>query len=237
MVMRSNEETVLRRGAAPNGDRFLSYYMQKIYGIMTIGLGISAFIAYVVSSSPAFMQYLFGTKMVWLVALMPLFLVIALSASLNKVSSTAAVALFVAFSACMGVSLSSVFCIYTAQSITSTFLVVMALFGGMCLYGYTTKKDLTSMGSFLVMGLWGLIIAMFINMFMKNSMLEYALSAIAVVIFTGLTAYDVQVARLSCVASDDNQTVTKKAVVGALRLYLDFINLFLHLLRFMGNRK
>jgi FtsH-binding integral membrane protein len=211
--------------------------MQKIYFFMALGLGVSGLMAYFVSTSQFLANIIFRPGAFWLVALAPLFFVVVLSKAISKASSSTALLLFAAYAASVGVSLSSVFLVYTSQSIISTFLIVTGLFLGMSVYGYTAKKDLTSMGSFLLMGVLGLVIAMVVNIFMQNTMLSFALSALAVVIFTGLTAYDVQRARLSYDAVDNGDTATKKALVGALMLYMDFVNLFIHMLRLLGNRK
>jgi FtsH-binding integral membrane protein len=144
---------------------------------------------------------------------------------------------FWAFAAVMGLSLSSIFLVYTGQSIVTTFFVSSATFLGMALYGYTTKRDLTGWGSFLFMGLIGLIIASIVNLFVTSTALQFAISAIGVLIFTGLTAYDTQKIKEMYYAGDDAETGGKKAIMGALSLYLDFINLFLYLLRFIGDRR
>ena len=237
MIEKFEQETVLRRTPAATGDRGLNSYMRKVYNFMTLGVGISGLVAYFASTYPPLMQAVFGSGLFWLVAFAPLVMVMIMGSAINKMSAPALTGMFIAYSALMGLSLSSIFLAYTNQSIVSTFLVVMGLFGAMSLYGYTTKKDLTSMGSFLMMGVFGLIIAMIVNIFMKNSLFALAISSIAVIIFTGLTAYDVQRIRLSYDPSDDSSMYSKKAIFGALRLYLDFINLFLHLLHIIGGRK
>ena len=141
------------------------------------------------------------------------------------------------FSAVMGISLAPIFLTYTGDSITRLFLITAATFGGMSIYGYTTKKDLTAMGSFMIMGLWGVVIASIVNIFMKSSGLSFALSILTVVIFTGLTAYDTQKIRSMYLSADTGDTLSRKAIAGALELYLDFINLFLALLRLFGDRR
>ncbi len=137
----------------------------------------------------------------------------------------------------MGLSLSSIFLVYTAQSITQTFFITAAAFGALSLWGYTTKRDLTGMGSFLIMGVFGLIIAMVVNIFLQSSALQFAISAIGVLIFAGLTAYDTQKIKEMYFEGDDVLVAGRKAIMGALTLYLDFINLFMFLLQFLGNRE
>ena len=145
--------------------------------------------------------------------------------------------MFWSYAAVMGMSLTPIMLAYTGASIARVFLITAGTFGAMSLYGYTTKRDLTAMGSFLYMGLWGIIIAMVVNIFMKSAGVDYAVSILAVGIFVGLTAYDTQRIRSMYFSADSEETITKKALVGALELYLDFINLFIYLMRFMGNRR
>jgi FtsH-binding integral membrane protein len=233
----SKEQVIWRSSAAPTGDRGLNAYMQKIYFFMALGVGISGVMAYFVSTSQFLANIIFRPGAFWLVALAPLLFVIVLSRTISKISPTAALLFFAAYAASVGVSLSSLFLVYTHESMISTFLIVTGLFSAMSIYGYTTKKDLTSIGAFLMMGVLGLIIVMIVNIFMQNTILSFALSALAVVIFTGVTAYDVQRARLSYDASDNGEAATKKALIGALLLYMDFVNLFIHMLRLLGNRR
>jgi FtsH-binding integral membrane protein len=173
----------------------------------------------------------------WVVALSPLAFVLVLSFGINKLSVSTAQIVFWAFAAVMGLSLSSIFLVYTDASIAKVFFITAATFGAMSLWGYTTKRDLTGMGSFLMMGLIGLIIAMVVNIFLQSSMLEFAISAIGVLIFVGLTAYDTQRIKESYSASFGTDVLAKGAIMGALSLYLDFINLFMMLLRLFGNRE
>ena len=167
----------------------------------------------------------------------PLGVVMFLSFRLDRIAASTAQMLFWAYAGLMGISLSMVFLIYTGASITKIFLISASLFGSMSLYGYTTQRDLTSMGSFLTMGLWGIILASLVNMFLKSGQMEMVISIISVLIFTGLTAYDTQTIKEIYVNSDDHEVATKKAVFGALQLYLDFINIFLSLLRLFGERR
>jgi hypothetical protein len=185
----------------------------------------------------AFGAALYGSPLQWVVMLSPLAFVLVLSFGINKLSVPAAQAVFWAFSAVMGLSLSSIFLVYTDASIAKVFFITAATFGAMSLYGYTTKRDLTNMGSFLMMGLIGLIIASVVNIFMQSSMLEFAISAVGVLIFVGLTAYDTQKIKEGYDEAHAPEVLAKGAIMGALSLYLDFINLFLMLLRLFGNRE
>ena len=167
----------------------------------------------------------------------PLLLVFLFNSVLSRGSIFQVQAVFWGFSALMGASLAPIMLIYTASSMTRVFLITAGTFGAMSLYGYTTKRDLTGVGSFMIMGLWGVIIASIVNFFLKSPTMYYVLSYISVAIFVGLTAYDTQKVRSVYMASDIDDTLTRKAVAGALELYLDFINLFLSLLRIMGDRR
>lgn len=233
--MNFNEQTVLRR--TTEVDQGLRSYMIKVYSYMGLGLTVSGIIAYFSSTYPPLMKAIFQTPLYWVVLMAPILMVIFLGSAIAKMSTKTAIGVFVGYAAATGLSLSSIFFIYTHDSIFSAFGVSAALFLGMGIYGYATKKDLTSIGSFLMMGVLGLVLAMLVNIFMRNSALDFALSIIAVIIFTGLTAYDAQKIRLSYDENDYSSTLAKKAILGALTLYLDFINLFLHMLRFLGKRK
>lgn len=235
--MNFNNQPVWRRSVSSDIDLGLRAYMMKVYNIMAAGLGISGLVAYFASTYEPLMRLIFQTHLMWFIMLAPFIMVMCLSSMISRLSPGGALALFVAYAATMGLSVSSIFLIYTHNSVLSIFAVSAALFLSMSLYGYVTKSNLASMGSFLTMGVFGLIIAMVINIFMKSSILSFALSALAVVIFTGLTAYDVQKIRMIYSSSDDNAIISKKAVFGALTLYLDFINIFLHMLQLTGERK
>ena len=164
-------------------------------------------------------------------------MVLLLSFRLQRMSFSAAQATFWAYAAVMGISISTILLLYTGTSIAMTFFVTAGTFGAMSLWGYTTKRDLTAFGSFLFMGLIGLILASLVNMFFRSSVVQFVVSVLGVLIFTGLTAYDTQSIKANYIAGDDSDAAGKKAILGALRLYLDFINLFLYMLRFMGNRR
>ncbi len=219
-------------------DSSLRDYMVKVYNFMSVALGISGAVAFLVASSPALMQLFFGTPLAWVVMLAPLGFVFFFSYKLNSISAEKAKTYLWIYSALMGLSLSSIFVIYTGTSIARVFFITASTFGAMSLYGYTTKKDLSGMGSFLIMGLIGLIIASLVNIFLKSSALEFALSVIGVFIFIGLTAYDTQRIKQTYYHFAGNaEMVSKTAVLGALNLYMDFINLFLMMLRFFGDRR
>ena len=224
-------------------DEGLRAYMLKVYNLMALGLAITGVAAYLTfqfavvdGQLTTFGQAIFLSPLRWVVMLAPVALVFFMSFRIEKMSVSAAQMTFWIYAALMGLSLSSIFLIYTGQSIVQTFFITAASFGALSLYGYTTKRDLAPMGSFLIMGLFGLIIASVVNLFLASSALTFAISAIGVLIFAGLTAYDTQSIKESYYESDGAETAGRKAIIGALRLYLDFINLFLFMLRFLGNR-
>ena len=211
---------------------------------MAGALAITGVLAYWFSSSPALMSNLINyetgsmTILGYIVMFAPLAFVLVMSFSFNKLSSFALLGLFVAYSAVMGISLSFIFLAYTAGSITSTFFITAGTFSAMAILGYTTKQDLTKFGSILMMGLIGIIIAMIVNMFLGSAVMDYIISCIGVLIFTGLTAYDVQkLKRIGSGVEYGTESTNKLAIMGALNLYLDFVNLFLFLLRLFGDRR
>ena len=231
-------------------DEGLRAYMLKVYNYMATGIlmtGIIALITFkmsvVTDSSGSIVGltqvgnaiYMSGLK--WLVMLAPLGIVFYMSFGINKMSAAKAQTTFWIFAALMGLSLSSILLVYTGMSITRVFFICSATFGAMSIYGYTTKRDLTKLGSFLMMGLIGIIIASIVNLFMKSSMMYFVISILGVLIFVGLTAYDTQKIKNMYAASDTGELMGKKAVMGALTLYLDFINLFIMLLRLFGQRR
>jgi hypothetical protein len=215
----------------------LRTYMVKVYNFMSIALGISGAVAFLVSSSPALMSLFFGTPLAWVVMLAPLGFVFFFSYKLASISAEKAKAYLWIYSALMGLSLSTIFVVYTGASIARVFFISASVFGAMSLYGYSTKKDLTNFGSFLIMGLIGIMIASIINIFLKSSAFEFAISLIGVFVFIGLTAYDTQRIKQAYYQTGDEEMTSKMAVMGALNLYMDFINLFLMLLRFFGDRR
>lgn len=218
-------------------DAGLRSYMLGVYNYMAAGVAITGLMAYVVSTQPALMQTLFGTGLSWVVMLAPLGFVLALSFGINRMSASTAQITFWAFAAVMGVSLSTIFIAYTDASIARVFFISAGAFAGLSLFGYTTKKDLTGMGSFLMMGLIGIILASVVNIFLESSALQFTISVIGVLVFAGLTAYDTQRIKSSYYEGDASETAAKKSLMGALSLYLNFINMFLMLLHLFGNRE
>lgn len=217
-------------------DQGLRAYMLRVYNHMGLGLAFTGLVAYFTSQSTAMLQAIYGTPLQWVVMLAPLGFVLFFSFRINKMSERAAQLTFYAFSTVMGLSLSYIFLLYTSESIARVFFITAGTFGLMSLYGYTTKKDLTSMGSFLFMGLIGVILASIVNIFLQSTALQFAVSAIAVLVFTGLIAYDTQKIKQVYYNVGASQ-LGKAAIMGALSLYLDFINLFIHLLHLLGNRR
>jgi uncharacterized protein len=232
----------LSRAQMPAGARAaeidvgLRAYMQKVFGLMAGGTAVTGLVAYFAAVSGIYAQ-LAATPLIWVVVFAPLVFAVIFGMRINAMRASTAQMLFWAFSALMGLSLSYIFLAYTDTSIARTFFISAATFAGMALYGYTTKRDLSAMGSFLIMGVWGLLIAMIVNMFLASSALHWAISVIGVLVFTGLTAYDAQKIKEMYYAGDGAEVATKKAVIGALNLYLDFINLFVFLLQFLGDRR
>ena len=226
-------------------DQGLRAYMLRVYNYMALALaitGIAAFgtfhLAVQGGQLTPFGTMLFNSPLKWVVMLAPLAMVFFLSFRINSMSVGAAQLTFWVYSAMVGVSLSSIFLVFTAQSITQTFFVTAAAFGALSLYGYTTKRDLTAMGSFLIMGVFGLILAMIVNIFLQSSALGFAISAIGVLVFAGLTAFDTQkIKNMYDYVANDEQMLGRTAIMGALTLYLDFINMFMFLLQFLGNRE
>lgn len=218
-------------------------FMAGVFGWMFLALAITALTSWVFATNLSLMQLLItqqGTMSIlgWIVMLAPLGFVIAISAGMNRFSASTLALLFVLFSILMGASLSFIFLAYTGTSIVKTFLITSGMFGVMAITGYTTKTDLTRFGSIMIMGVVGLVIAMLVNMFMRSSGLDYLISFLGVLIFTGLTAYDVQkLKRIGSGLVQGVETTRKLTIFGALSLYLDFINLFLFLLRLFGNRR
>ncbi|HTX89301.1 MAG TPA: Bax inhibitor-1/YccA family protein [Bacteroidales bacterium] len=221
-------------------------FMSQVFTWMTVAMLLTAVTAYLFASSPSLIASLVNfqtgrmTGLGWIVTLAPIGFVLLMSFGFQRLSPSAMVLLFLAFSVLMGMSLSFILLVYTAASVFKTFAVTAGMFGVMAVIGYTTKTDLTRFGSIMIMGLWGIILAMIVNFFLKSPTLDYIVSIIGVLVFTGLTAYDVQ--KLKKIGAGigvemQDPSVRKLSIMGALTLYLDFINLFLFLLRFLGNRK
>ena len=231
-------------------DQGLRSYMLKVYNYMASGVLLTGFIALflfkmAVVSGPngeiigltSLGNTIYNSGFAWVLMLAPLGVVFYMSFGIAKMSTAKAQTVFWIFAGLMGASLSSIFLAYTGTSITRVFFITSGTFGAMSIYGYTTKKDLTKLGSFLFMGLIGIIIASLVNLFLKSSMMYFVISIIGVLVFVGLTAYDTQKIKNMYLASDSGEMIGKKAVMGALTLYLDFINLFIMLLRLFGQRR
>jgi FtsH-binding integral membrane protein len=216
-------------------------FILNVYNWMSIGLALTGFVAYWVASSEAMLQIIFGNKIVFFgLIIAELGFVFYLSARIQKIQSTTATALFLIYAALNGATLASVFLLYTRTSIVSTFFICAATFGACSIYGMITKRDLTSVGNFMFMGLIGIIIASLVNVFVRSSGMTTIINYVGVLIFIGLTAYDTQKIKhmaLSQPAGLDGGTFRKGAIMGALSLYLDFINMFLFFLRILGNKE
>ena len=215
-------------------------FMRGVYGWMCLGLLVTAAASVFVVSSPALMQAVFGNQILFFgLIIAELALVVGLSAAINRLSAGTASGLFMLYSALNGVTLSAIFVVYAKATIFKAFLVTGGMFGAMSLFGLLTKRDLTAMGSFLFMGLIGIVIAMVVNIFLKSAMMDFVVSCLGVLIFTGLTAYDTQKLRRfgESAPLDDATALRRGAILGALTLYLDFINLFLMLLRLFGGNR
>ena len=232
------ETTVVNEG--------LRQYLMKVFNYMAGGLCITALVSWLMVSNPSILRIFYNitpqgaslSGFGWLAFLAPLVIVFAFGWVINRGTASQVKGVFWLYSALMGVSLCPILLLYTGESITRVFLITAATFGAMSLYGYTTKRDLSGMGSFLFMGLIGIIIASLVNaFFLKSTGMSYAISFISVLVFTGLTAYDIQNIKAMYVDYEDGETASKKAVAGALSLYLDFINIFIHLLQLIGDRK
>ncbi|NNK79397.1 MAG: Bax inhibitor-1/YccA family protein [Litoreibacter sp.] len=221
-------------------DEGLKAHMNKTYGLMSIAMLITGAVAYTVGNNEAMLAAIFGTPLRWVVMFAPLIVVFAFGAMINRMSAGAAQLVFWAFSALMGLSISYIFAVYTGMSIAQTFFVTAIAFAGLSLYGYTTKKDISGWGSFLIMGVIGLIVASVINIFIGSPAIQFAVSVLGVLIFAGLTAYDTQRIKteyIQMAQHGEAEWIAKSAIMGALSLYLNFLNMFLFLLQFLGNRE
>ena len=244
---------VARAGTAEI-DQGLRSYMLGVYNYMTVGMAVTGLVALGVNmlattSDPSltaarmggigltsFGVALYGSPLKWVIMLLPLAFVFFFSFRIDRMAASTARNVFIMFAAAMGLSLSSILLVYTGVSVTRAFFITAATFGGLSLYGYTTKRNLSAMGSFLIMGLIGLVIASVVNLFLQSSAMQFALSVLSVGIFAGLTAWDTQSIKEMYFVNDDAETATKKSVNGALMLYLDFINIFTSLLSLTGSR-
>ncbi|NDR57970.1 Bax inhibitor-1/YccA family protein [Aliiruegeria sabulilitoris] len=240
-------------------DEGLRAHMNKVYGTMSVGMLITALAAWAISglattTDPAlaaaqlrpdlymtnFGMAIYASPLKWVIMFAPLAFVFGMSAAMNRMSAATAQLVFYAFATVMGLSLSSIFLVYTSTSIAQVFLITAISFAGLSLYGYTTKKDLSGMGTFLMMGLIGLIVASIVNIFLASSAMAFAISVIGVLVFAGLTAYDTQNIKntyIQMAMTGDKEWLGKAAIMGALSLYLDFINMFVMLLSLFGNRE
>jgi FtsH-binding integral membrane protein len=215
-------------------------FIRSVYNWMAIGLALTGFVAFFVSNSQTMMRLIFGNQLIFFGLIIgELALVFSISARVHKMQASTATSLFVLYAALNGATLSAIFLIYTRSSITSTFFICAATFVASSIYGMATKRDLTAMGQFMFMGLIGIVIASVVNLFIRSSGVSLIVSYIGVIVFVGLTAYDTQKLRTMALSQPDGLdagTIRKGAILGALTLYLDFINLFLMLLRILGNR-
>jgi FtsH-binding integral membrane protein len=217
-------------------DEGLRSYMLQVYNYMTFALALSGLVSLGISMSPALMAVIWGTPLKWAVIFLPLVMSLGFMFMVEKINSSTAKLFLFAFAIAMGLSLSSIFAIYKMGSIIHVFFISAATFGTASLYGYTTKADLTKMGSFLIMGVIGLVIAGVINLFLQSSAFAFAISCLAVLIFTGLTAYDTQQIK-EMYDYTEGEEQKKAGVIGALMLYMDFINIFINLLQIIGEKK
>jgi uncharacterized protein len=236
-----NYEYDWQRGAATPDrvlfDEGLRQHMLRVYNYMGLGLVITGLVAFIVGTTPALYVPIFSTPLKWVVMLAPLAFVLFFSFRMESMSASGAQTLFWAFCAVMGLSLASIFLVFTGTSIARTFFIAAAMFGATSLYGYTTKRDLSQFGSFLIMGLIGVLIASLVNLFLASSALQFVISVIGIVVFVGLTAWDTQSIKEQYADSFDAESKQKLAAFGAFSLYLNFINIFQLLLNFTGQRE
>lgn len=215
----------------------LRQYMLGVYNYMASGVLLTGIVAFLVSSSPALMQVIFGTPLMWVVMLSPLAFVFAMSFGINRFSPTTLQALFWALCTAYGLSFATIFLAFTGESIARVFFISAGAFAGLSLYGYTTKRDLSGFGSFLIMGVFGILLATIVNWFLGSPALHFAISVIGVLVFAGLTAYDTQQIKEMYVENEEAGVRTKKSVMGALQLYISFVALFMFLLQIFGSRE
>ena len=242
-------QTMRRTAAGQVGARIdegLRAHMNKVYGLMSVGMLLTGGVAWAVGTSPALLGIfrdpvtMSPNILGWVVMFAPLIMVFAFAGMINRMSAAMANFVFYAFAAVMGLSISWIFAVFTGISIAQTFLVTAIAFAGLSLWGYTTKKDLSGWGTFLIMGVIGLIVAMIVNIFLQSPAIMFAVSVLGVLIFAALTAYDTQSIKneyIQHAATGDQEWLEKSAIMGALRLYLDFINMFMFLLQFLGARE
>ena len=239
MALGPDYKTVSRTGAAATGiDAGLRQYMLRVYNYMAGGVAVTGIVAYVfaymLETNQDLLNAVYGSPLKWVIMFAPVGFALFFGMRIQTMAASTAQMLFWALSAVMGLSLASIFLAYTGESVARVFFISAGMFGAMSLYGYTTKTDLSRFGSFLIMGLIGLFLAIVVNMFLASPAMDFAISVIGVLLFTGLTAWDTQKIKEWYAESDGGDVALKKAVYGALNLYMDFINLFLFLLRFLG---
>lgn len=218
-------------------DLGLRKYMLGVYNYMASGVLLTGIVAMLVASSPAMLQAIFGTPLKWVVMFSPLVFVLAMNFGLNRFSATAIQAMFWGLCICYGLSFATIFLVFTGESIARVFFISAGAFAGLSLYGYTTGRDLSGMGSFLIMGVFGLLLATIVNIFMASDALQFAISVIGVLVFAGLTAYETQMIKTMYVEDEEREVRTKKSVMGAMSLYISFIAMFMYLLQIFGNRE
>jgi FtsH-binding integral membrane protein len=233
--------TIGRAGAGYAAiDEGLRAHMNKVYGLMSVAMVLTGLVAWSVGTNEALLVAIFGSPLRWVVMFAPLVVVFAFGAMVHRMSAAAAQLVFYVFSALMGLSISYIFAVYTGVSIAQTFFITAIAFAGLSLYGYTTKRNLSGIGTFLMMGLIGLLVAMIVNLFLGSPAVAFAISVIGVLVFAGLTAFDTQNIKNTYIAHaqmGDQEWLGKAAIMGALNLYLDFLNMFMFLLQFLGNRE
>ena len=239
MAFETNPGLARERAGARVGvvDEGLRSFMLSVFNYMGAALVVTGLVAFVVASTPAIYVPIFTTPLKWVVMLAPLAFVFGISAGLNRMSTSTLQMLFWAFAAVMGLSLASIFLVFTGESIARVFFITAATFGATALWGYTTKRDLSQFSTFLMMGLIGIVIASLVNIFVGSSALQFAISVIGVIVFTGLTAWDTQRLKETYYEYAGADVLTKTAIMGALSLYLNFINLFTMLLQLMGTQR
>ncbi|PQM59914.1 MAG: BAX inhibitor (BI)-1/YccA family protein [Rhodobacteraceae bacterium] len=228
------------RPAELSRDAGLQAHMTKVYGLMAVAMIITGLVAYAVGTSPTMLAAIFNTPLKWVVMFAPLGVVFLFGAKINSMKYETAQLVFWVFAGLVGLSISYIFAVYTGVSIAQTFFTTAVAFASLSLYGYTTKRDLSGMGSFLFMGLIGLLVASILNIFIQSSAMHFAISVIGVLIFAGLTAYDTQNIKttyLQLRTAYGEEAAAKAGIMGALSLYLNFLNMFMFLLSFMGNRE
>ncbi len=234
-------------GARGEIDLGLKAHMNKVYGLMSVGMLITGASAWAISglavdngTLTGLGQAIYLSPLKWVIMFAPLLFVFGFGAMVSRMSAGAAQLAFHTFAVLMGLSISSIFLVYTGHSIIQTFLITAIAFAGLSLWGYTTKSDLSAWGTFLIMGVIGLLVAMIVNLFLQSPAIQFAISALGILIFAGLTAYDTQSIKNEYIAmahQGQNAWLEKSAIMGALRLYLDFLNMFMFLLSFLGNRQ